>query len=95
MSKKFNGLEPFKQIIKDKNISKERLAEMWCDLNSWKIPEEFKDEILVHNFKNSEKGTIALKDIESIIGKKACLKEWRKRQNIEDDGDYGEEHDTN
>lgn len=72
-------LDPFKEIIKDKKITKKRMAEMWCELNTYKVPKEFKGELSPFKFGSSERAHIAMEDIVSIIGKTACLKEWRKR----------------
>lgn len=72
-----SDLEPFKAIFK--TLPKKRLCEMWCDLNSWDIPKELKGEILTHNYKNSERGSLAMRDIVAIVGINACLDEWRKR----------------
>lgn len=66
-----------------KGISKDRLAEMWCELNRWEIPSELKNEIKEHVFQNSDKGALAMKEIERIVGKNECLKKWNDRPSEE------------
>lgn len=70
-------LDPFKEAIKDQQITKERMAEMWCELNSYRVPLEFKETLLPFKFGSAGRASIAMKDIQSIIGIKACLKKWR------------------
>lgn len=91
----FKGTNPFSQIIKDKKISRERLAEMWCQLNRWEIPEEFKGEIPVHSFNNSEKGAVAMKAIKRLIGQAKCIEQWnlnRQKESLKVEEVLNEDH---
>lgn len=70
-------LDPFKEAIKTQKVTKKRMAEMWCELNTYKVPKEFKKELLPFNSGNSDRAAIAMKDIQDLIGLKACLRTWR------------------
>lgn len=66
-----------KEIIK--NITDEnRLSEIWCELNSWRIPKELRDLIEPQNVGQV---TNVMREITGKIGKEKCLKEWNRRQN--------------
>lgn len=71
-------LDPFKEIMRAKKVSPDRMATMWCELNTYKVPAEFKKELLPFEFGRADRGLIAMEDIVSIIGKKACLRKWRE-----------------
>lgn len=57
-------------------VSNKRKAEMWCDLNRYKIPKELEDVV-----SSTEHYSVAseMKKIADDIGIDACLKEWRRQ----------------
>jgi hypothetical protein len=49
------------------------LARMWCQLNTWKVPPELKEEIIVPTYDSIHPYMDA---IVGKIGMSACLKYW-------------------
>jgi hypothetical protein len=66
-----------KQIIKKNKISNKRLAEIWCIVNSWKVPKEFEHLLRNHAPGNTNpEASQLMKFITLKLGINKCLEEW-------------------
>lgn len=56
-----------------KKYTSTRLAQIWCELNCWKIPKEMKKLKL-----NKSEAWGVMKFIETLVSKKEINKQWDK-----------------
>lgn len=70
-----------------KKIPKRRLAEMWCELNSFNVPKELKKIITTANTENNPQGWEWMEKILELVHLDECLMVWREIQGMPMKGD--------